>query len=441
MHQSFCNHFSIRAADYEYLRLPMQTTLLAQKSRALQDQANEFGFGSHDEAKEFLAPMPVNYAVAGCVNSLAVATNYLEVEPGVAGTTPATPSVLGAVRAQDTAAAVEAQRDKPLAAAVQAERDQPLAAQRDKPLIQRANTSAIAPKPAQNPGSSSGHAHSMKAGEAWKHAHFKMRVQHALAGNHDNVVQGIDSHRHDRLFKLFRMWDTDGSGTVDEKEFMRAMKMLGLKATTEDFRAFVKKVDKDGSGSLDINEIAQLLQESKILPVGSSFKRHAKRPLAVRALIGAYEVLNLNVVQCILYMAFVVIFALLSDSMRLKAEYHLDKRVSESFLENEFDVDHSTFGSIRRMVDVWAWGNNVLIPGLFGEQKPACGNVGDGDFFHSAREHTAALNLSMVGTADGPKAGCNDDVWPDAGSVSVQGVDGATSLTVLELIERMNQME
>ena len=48
----------------------------------------------------------------------------------------------------------------------------------------------------------------------------------------------------------------------------------------------------------------------------------------------------------------------------MQEEYFLDKAFSDALLLNHFDAHHNTFASIRRIADIYEWGNNVLWPGL-----------------------------------------------------------------------------
>ena len=138
----------------------------------------------------------------------------------------------------------------------------------------------------------------------------------------------------------------------------------------------------------------------------------------VRRVVGRVAgVLNNVALQTVLYMLFVVIFQTLAQTLRLPAEYHLDKHVMDRLVENHFDSSHNTFETVRRVADIYEWGNNVLWPGLFSDQGPCHGYVG-----HPSREKT-----------------CNDDAWPDGeGSFHLEG---ATPYGIAELVRRMDQFD
>ena len=114
---------------------------------------------------------------------------------------------------------------------------------------------------------------------------------------------------------------------------------------------------------------------------------------------------------------------LLTESLRLKYEYHFDKLISDTFLDNHFDASHNTFQTIRRVADVYEWGNNVLLPGLFANAGPCSSPVGQPGHFESAIDRAGATDLATALAAKG----CNDDTWPDGqGSFHLEGSTGWT---------------
>ena len=59
--------------------------------------------------------------------------------------------------------------------------------------------------------------------------------------------------------------------------------------------------------------------------------------------------INSIAVQSSLYLAYVIVFQLLTASIRLKEEYHFDKMIADTFLDNHFDAAHNTFQTMRRV--------------------------------------------------------------------------------------------
>jgi len=208
-----------------------------------------------------------------------------------------------------------------------------------------------------------------------------------------------------RLAELFALWDADGDGSINRKEFSRALKMMGLRVNKDDFNAFCKLCDADNSGTLDLDELQTLLA-STVRPGSPLPQKPRSWPMALTLTI--YNTLQTTAVQAILYLAVVVIFQTLTDTLRLKEEIHLDLRFGQSFLSNPFDAQLNTFPRIRRIGDVYEWGNQVLWPGLFGDTGPGCGDVGPPGHFVSWSTDPLAANSSV-----GAKGGCNDAAWPD----------------------------
>ena len=96
----------------------------------------------------------------------------------------------------------------------------------------------------------------------------------------------------------------------------------------------------------------------------------ARNKLCVQWHSKLLEVLNSLHVQTCLYLAFVLIFQQLANTLRLKEEYYMDKHVMDRFIDNHFDSSHNTFEPVRRIADIYEWGNNVLWPGFFSDTAP-----------------------------------------------------------------------
>ena len=164
---------------------------------------------------------------------------------------------------------------------------------------------------------------------------------------------------------------------------------------------------------------------SSLVPAESLTKGSGKPPppppknWLLRNVNNLLHVLNGAGFQTVTYFVFILIFQLLAKSMRVKEEYYLDKHVMDRFVENHFDSSHNTFDSVRRVADIYEWGNNVLWPGSFGDMGPCREGVGPQD----------ALNVKT----------CVDEVWPDG-----EGpfhLTGATAYTVNELVEQYDKLD
>lgn len=57
------------------------------------------------------------------------------------------------------------------------------------------------------------------------------------------------------------MFDKDNSGNIDVNELRDAMKALGIYLKKEEVKEMMKRVDKDGSGSIELDEFMALMAE------------------------------------------------------------------------------------------------------------------------------------------------------------------------------------
>merc|ERR1712150_50165 len=64
------------------------------------------------------------------------------------------------------------------------------------------------------------------------------------------------------LSEAFKLFDTDGSGSISSDEMLFAMKSLGFKEVTkQDVRQIMDKVDFDRSGQIEEAEFVRIVQE------------------------------------------------------------------------------------------------------------------------------------------------------------------------------------
>ena len=69
-----------------------------------------------------------------------------------------------------------------------------------------------------------------------------------------------------RVMDLFRKWDEDGDGQVSRAEFVRAMAALKIEVTDDEVDAVWRIFDRDGSGSVDFREVQRELHRAKERP-------------------------------------------------------------------------------------------------------------------------------------------------------------------------------
>ena len=75
-----------------------------------------------------------------------------------------------------------------------------------------------------------------------------------------------------RVMDLFRRFDVDGSGKIDNKEFRKAMQALELAWPVEDMDLLFQSVDRDGSGSVEYKELNKLLRQGADVQLDAALK-------------------------------------------------------------------------------------------------------------------------------------------------------------------------
>ena len=78
-----------------------------------------------------------------------------------------------------------------------------------------------------------------------------------------------------RVIDLFREWDEDGSGTVDKKEFRKALQALGVKADKEELNTLFDTLDTDKGGTLEYGEINKALRRGGTVALDPSLQAGA----------------------------------------------------------------------------------------------------------------------------------------------------------------------
>merc|ERR1711959_322760 len=59
--------------------------------------------------------------------------------------------------------------------------------------------------------------------------------------------------------EAFELFDTDSSGSIDAKELKTAMRALGLDATSDEIRKMITDINKDGSGTIELEEFIGMM--------------------------------------------------------------------------------------------------------------------------------------------------------------------------------------
>ena len=61
--------------------------------------------------------------------------------------------------------------------------------------------------------------------------------------------------------EAFDLFDTDGSGNIDQKELKVAMRALGFEPKREEIKKLISEVDKDGTGVIDFPEFLDMMTQ------------------------------------------------------------------------------------------------------------------------------------------------------------------------------------
>ena len=73
------------------------------------------------------------------------------------------------------------------------------------------------------------------------------------------VKLALDDEQKEEIREAFNLFDTDGSGTIDARELKAAMRALGFQVKKAEIRTMIADIDKDESGSIDIDEFTEMM--------------------------------------------------------------------------------------------------------------------------------------------------------------------------------------
>ena len=71
----------------------------------------------------------------------------------------------------------------------------------------------------------------------------------------------ITEEQKQEIKEAFDLFDTDGSGNIDQKELKVAMRALGFEPKREEIKKMIADVDKDGSGVIDYPEFLDMMTQ------------------------------------------------------------------------------------------------------------------------------------------------------------------------------------
>ena len=64
-----------------------------------------------------------------------------------------------------------------------------------------------------------------------------------------------------KAIDVFRVWDQDNSGYIDLQEFSKAIVALGFCCSKEDIKTLFEQLDEDGSGTIEYQELNTILRK------------------------------------------------------------------------------------------------------------------------------------------------------------------------------------
>ena len=71
----------------------------------------------------------------------------------------------------------------------------------------------------------------------------------------------LTEEQQQEIKEAFDLFDTDGSGNIDQKELKVAMRALGFEPKREEIKKMIADVDKDGSGVIDFQEFLDMMRQ------------------------------------------------------------------------------------------------------------------------------------------------------------------------------------
>lgn len=72
-------------------------------------------------------------------------------------------------------------------------------------------------------------------------------------------TKALDEEDLEEIKEAFRLFDSDGSGTIDVRELKAAMRALGFQVKKVEIRQMIADIDKDESGSIDMDEFIEMM--------------------------------------------------------------------------------------------------------------------------------------------------------------------------------------
>ena len=133
----------------------------------------------------------------------------------------------------------------------------------------------------------------------------------------------------------FNLFDKDGSGSVDRKEFLKVLKNLGQNVTKEEVDEIIKDLDQDNSGEISFDEFITYMKRIKVQEAQEEDDE----------IIKAFQTFDADKDDKISNQEFIHILCNLGDDKFTKIE------CEELF--KEADLDKDGFLNYREFVSFW----------------------------------------------------------------------------------------
>ena len=78
--------------------------------------------------------------------------------------------------------------------------------------------------------------------------------------NQEKVICQDNVSEEEKLARMFKIFDKDGSGSIDHTELQAILSMTGESIDGEEVALIMEEVDKDKNGSIDFEEFKQMME-------------------------------------------------------------------------------------------------------------------------------------------------------------------------------------
>eukprot|EP00906_Rhabdomonas_costata_P013339 RCo019169 len=116
-------------------------------------------------------------------------------------------------------------------------------------------------------------------GYVFKEEEEKGPPQNALESElgESGLVEEVTQAEYNNWFRLFQSFDKDGSGTIDVSELTQVMQALGVSMTDDEARLLISDLDTNQSGTLSFDDFLQLMLRNRDIFAAARGRSNAKR--------------------------------------------------------------------------------------------------------------------------------------------------------------------